>query len=488
MDPEEFVRRHKKVIVALPDVRFMVRQPTAADQAWLRELAVRMAAVRRTMLDALQDAFLLAYRDCYGKKQAEKKAWRDARSVTVETMAHLHAGINFDRIRRAHQTKKGQVLASLEEEKGENQRLFREAVMEAQSAGTWIKNPLHTHDPASAEYLLDLARQEGAVYVTGVAGGGKSSWFRDVLVPQGRVVLADLMSAHDLSRVMQIMAESVGLSKDVAQDRTAFVPAFARALAGRVLVVDEFIEVFARSDVMPLWEELCYTNKVPTIFLQVASPGVQDWIPEWLSKYLHHTMRHVRIGMAVPEASYRYMDEDLSGAHRLVPYKFRNEEEKREAEQIKAVFLPLAGHFHDFFGGNLRAVDHTSSRLLAAVTRERPGSIETLEEALWRVSEAVRADGLAAIERGKLFEIPVLGEEFLDKWSGQTDVNYRENYRKMRAEHKLSERIQLMLRIGVGGVDIATLESWAPAEKVIVREMLEYGIMRIEDGRLVLSP
>jgi hypothetical protein len=296
------------------------------------------------------------------------------------------------------------------------------------------------------------------------------------------------MPAHALSTVMEIISESVGLPKDAAKDRMAFVPDFVRALAGRVLVVDEFVEVFSLNNVMSLWEELFYTNKVPVIFLQVAHPGIQEWIPQQLSSALHQTIRHVRFGMAVPEATQRWMEAKMSGAHRRTPYQYSNEDEKHKAELIKAAWLPTAGHFHDFFGGNLRAVADTFSRLFSAIDFDRAEAVATFEDAVRRVAQAVSSGGPMAIEQEKIFQNAVLGEDFLDKWSGQSDLDYRDNYRKPRREHKIAERIQLMLRIGRYGIPVPDLEGWGEREQAYLREMLEYGILRREGDRLVFIP
>jgi hypothetical protein len=57
-----------------------------------------------------------------------------------------------------------------------------------------------------------------------------------------------------------------------------------------------------------------------------------------------------------------------------------------------------------------------------------------------------------------------------------------------RREHKLAERIRLMIRIGRDGITVPDLAGWEERVKAFLREMLEHWIMWIRDGRLVFIP
>lgn len=348
-----------------------------------------------------------------------------------------------------------------------------------------VPNEMRVYSPETLHGLVEIARKEGAVYATAISGAGKTWGVNKILSAEAVRCDFTIIKGSSTADIMYRLGKTIGLEQ-ANWEEEAFCTAFKNRLANKVLVIEEFGGAMRSEECRKFLNKLINVYKIPVIFSQVAMPEAEGPVKSLVRDTAGYAVKHIRLSLASIEAFDSVM-RDIIGENVEAATKYADDDVKDGEIDFANKAARLIPFIYELTGGHLS----TGKEIVDGIIRASNVSQKDEKTKAYEMRRAVEetiisAQGLTEFLKrdGSLFgsNIAVI----MDHYTGQRDLEY-ENSQRPSDNYKFSSRLAVLLKFR-DGLDMMEVAGWSDEELLLVREMVDYGLLQISGDRISVIP
>lgn len=348
------------------------------------------------------------------------------------------------------------------------------------------ENSMHVYSDKTFEKLTQTARKNGAVYVTALAGAGKTSWMLK-MQKEAKVSLCNIYREDsDEELIMHYIAYSIGIDSKEYNNPDEFCESLKHHLGNRILVLEDiFIWEHAASG---LFTKIVEEFNIPVIFIDPAQVRnsyyekgkLQNNTHKWLKNCCRNTdIPHIRLSPAQSEDFRKLIPELIT----LQKEDFTDAGMLSDADIDwnrlfdKLLDSPdLAHTFYEISGGHLSSAKGILMDILFLYEKSVELGKDKTEDSKAQfsgISEVIDTaeDMLTLLRDPATISGPTL-EVILD-------FTLCSNY-----DSSITHELVSVFSRFRQQVPIKEILGWSGKEQAIVKEFLDYGLLREDSGHI----